>query len=132
MINRIPPRTLFFIDGLGAALSTFLLGVVLVKYEPLFGMPANVLYYLALAAAAFAVYSLSCFAFFPKKWPPFLHLIALVNLSYCCLTLYLLFHHQQLLSAWGNTYFILEIVLVVVLSIVEWRVATRALNSKVE
>lgn len=124
-IHRIPPRTFFLIDGLGALLSAFSLGVVLVQLEHLFGMPAAVLYCLALAAGAFMVYSLSCYVFFPKNWRSFLRLIALVNLSYCALTLSLLFYHQPQLTAWGNAYFILEIILVATLALLELQVAKR-------
>ncbi|MEM7571709.1 MAG: hypothetical protein AAF433_02360 [Bacteroidota bacterium] len=125
-IHRIPPRTFFLVDGLGALISAFLLGVVLVKWEHLFGMPVVTLYYLALAAGAFMVYSLSCYLFFPKNWRPLLRLIALVNLSYCALTLSLLFYHQPQLTVWGNAYFILEIILVATLAFLELRVAKRS------
>ena len=41
------PKKLFLIDGLGAMLSAFLLGIVLVELETIFGIPTSVLYWLA-------------------------------------------------------------------------------------
>lgn len=54
-------KTLFAIDGLGALLSVFLLGVVLVQFESLFGMPKETLYFLAFLPCLFAVYDLVCY-----------------------------------------------------------------------
>ena len=38
---NLTPKKLFLIDGIGAVLSAFLLGVVLVKLQSLIGMPTN-------------------------------------------------------------------------------------------
>ncbi|MCO6487363.1 MAG: hypothetical protein J5I98_03045 [Phaeodactylibacter sp.] len=121
-VNRLaglPPRKLFLIDGLGALLSAFLLGVVLVWWEPVFGMPPKVLYPLAAIAGVFAVYSLSCCFFLTQNRRPFLRGIAVANLLYCCLTLGLVFYFYPQLTALGVAYFLVEITVVLILAGVE-------------
>ena len=46
-IAELNPKKLFLIDGFGAIISAFLLGVVLVKFEEKIGVPVSVLYLLA-------------------------------------------------------------------------------------
>lgn len=113
------PKRLFLIDSLGAVLTAFLLGVVLVRFEPVFGMPRSVLYVLALVACGFAVYSFCCYLFIEKKWRPFLCIIAIANLIYCCVTLGLIFYLWEELTALGVVYFLGEIIIIVALVIVE-------------
>jgi hypothetical protein len=126
MLLSFSPRTFFLIDGCGALVSALLLGVVLVQFESIFGMPAGVLYPLAAIAAVFMVYSLSCYARFPANWRPFLRGIALANLSYCLLTAGLVIYHYPSLSGWGVAYFVGEIALVVGLALAEWGRAAQA------
>ena len=52
------PKKLFLIDGLGAILSAFLLGYVLVKLERVFGIPSKTLYFLATLPMFFVIYDL--------------------------------------------------------------------------
>ncbi|MCB9038886.1 MAG: hypothetical protein H6557_19915 [Lewinellaceae bacterium] len=119
LVATLSPRKLFLIDGLGALLSAFLLGVVLVQWEHIFGMPPRVLYPLAAIAGAFAVYSLSCHWFPTQNHGPFLKGIAIANLLYCCLTLGLVVYWYPQLTALGVIYFLVEIGIVCSLAIVE-------------
>ncbi len=123
-LSKINPKQLFLMDGLGALLSAFMLGFVLVKFESIFGMPALVLYWLAGLAGIFAIYSFSCFIGFGKNWRIYLKAIALVNLTYCGLTLSLVIYLYQLLTIWGFIYFMLEIIIVVTLSVIELKKAS--------
>ncbi len=113
------PKQLFLFDSLGAVLTAFMLGVVLARFEPVFGMPPPVLYVLALMACGFAVYSFCCYLFIGKNWRPFLIAIAIVNLMYCCMTLGLIFYLWEKLTVLGIVYFLGEIAVIVVLVIVE-------------
>jgi hypothetical protein len=113
------PKQLFLIDSQGALLSAFLLGVVLVHFEPLFGMPVNILYILALIAGIFFLYSFSCFLRQPEQWQPFLRGIAIANLSYCGLTLGLVLYLHQSLTTLGILYFVFEIIIVTMLALKE-------------
>jgi hypothetical protein len=126
VIFKINPKYLFLVDSLGALLSAFLLGIVLVEFEPVFGLPARVLHILALIACCFAVYSFFCFVRLKEKWRPFMRIIAIANLLYCALTfIWVLVLHDGL-TALGITYFVLEIIIVVTLAIIELRVAAQS------
>lgn len=117
------PKTLFLLDGLGALLSAFLLGVVLVRLETVFGMPRQVLYPLSFIAFVFAVYSFLNYLRFPVNWRARLKAIAIANLLYCCLTVGLMIYFRQALTLLGWLYFVLEIVVVTILATFELKLA---------
>jgi hypothetical protein len=116
------PRAVFLADGLGALLSTLMLGL-LALWEPFFGMPQAILYRLMPVAGAFALYSLGCAAAGPRRWRPFLRGIAVANLLYCCATLALVAYHLEKLTPLGLAYFLSEKAVVVALAIFELRLA---------
>ncbi len=120
------PRNAFLVDGIGAVLSAFLLGVILTTFEDFFGMPARVLYILAGIAAGFALYSLTYYFLNIKKWHAALRRIAIANLLYCLLTLALVIIHFQELTIWGIMYFILEILVIVILVYIEFSVLSKS------
>lgn len=137
MWNKMSPRLLFLIDGLGAVLSAALLGLVLARLEGIFGMPPPVLHGLALLAVVFAVYSFFCFGWLSRQVPPAhdapprdgrpqLKIIALANLTYAALTLGLVLYLYPQISLWGLVYFALELVVVVGLALVELAVSRSA------
>lgn len=121
-----PPNKLFLMDGLGAVLSAFLLGVVLVQLEEYIGMPPSILYGLALVACCFAVYSISCYFKIGKNWQPFLKAIAFANLTYCFVTIGLVFYCYAQLSTLGLLYFLLEHLVVFSIIAIELKVAYRS------
>lgn len=123
------PKKLFLIDGLGAIVSAFFLGVILTKYEPSFGMPKTALYFLALIACFFTVYSISCYFLVVKNYRPYLNGIAIANLSYCCITIALVLYFYQKLTILGWTYFVLELIVLGVLTRLEGKAITQ-LNDK--
>jgi hypothetical protein len=113
------PKRLFLIDGLGAFLTAFMLGVVLANFESSFGMPLKTLYFLSFLAGLFCLYSFFCYFFVSVKWRPFLKAIAVANTLYCCLTLGLVFYYYQNLTLLGVVYFLGEIGVVMSLVVVE-------------
>lgn len=116
---KLSPKKLFLIDGLGALLSAFLLGVILVKYEPIFGVPVKVLYFLSIIAFIFAIYSLTNFWQFKENGRPYLKVIAVANLLYCCLTVALTVYFRNDLTGLGLLYFLLEVMIVTTLALIE-------------
>lgn len=126
LIQNIQPKQIFLIDGFGALLSALLLGIVLVQFNDLIGMPFKVLYPLAAIALAFCMYSLACYMLVKKKAKPYLLLIAVLNLLYCLLTVTLVFFHHSALSVFGYLYFIGEIIIIAVLAYIELSVASKA------
>ncbi|NRB48861.1 MAG: hypothetical protein HRU41_14390 [Saprospiraceae bacterium] len=117
------PRKLFLIDGMGALLSAFLLGVVLVNLEPIFGIPRSTLYVLAVIPCFFAAYDFFCYWKLDENLGRFLQIIAVLNVAYCCLSLGLAISHQEVITTFGWGYIIGEVMIVVTLAIFEWRIA---------
>ncbi len=125
---NLSPKQLFIIDGAGALLSAFLLGIVLVRFESFFGIPEEVLFVLAIIPLFFAAFDLLCFLLASKKPSTFLKIIALANLSYCLLSLGLAWMHQGSLTVWGWVYLLLEVLIVASLAVFELK-ATKRLSA---
>ena len=124
------PKRLFLIDGLGAFLTAFMLGVVLANFESSFGMPLKTLYFLTFLAGIFCFYSFCCYFFVSDNWRPFLKVIAVANTLYCCITLGLVFYYYQNLTLLGVVYFFGEIGVVMGLVVVELRVIAAEILDK--
>lgn len=122
------PKKLFLIDGFGAILSSFLLGIVLVKFEKLFGIPSSVLYFLATIPLFFAIYDFYCYLKRHQKTALFLKGIAVLNLVYCCVSLGLVFYHFGAITNLGWIYILIEIVIVLFLTIIEFRVGKKMIS----
>lgn len=117
------PKRLFLIDGFGAILSAFLLGVVLVRFESVFGIPAPTLYFLALLPTAFALFDFYCLIRVKENIDLFLKGIACINLAYCCISLGLAFYHYEKITYLGWSYILLEICILIALASLQFRTA---------
>lgn len=117
---------MFLIDGLGAILTSLLLSQVLARFEAVFGMPRDILWLLAGVAACFAVYSISCHLFLTKNGKPYLQGIAVANMIYCLTTLGLVLYLWASLTYLGLAYFIGEMIIILILVKLEFRVANTA------
>jgi len=118
-----PLKKLFLIDGLGALISAFLLGVVLVHFQALVGIPRSTLYFLAFLPCLFAVYDFIVYVKVRTGLAAFLKIIAVVNILYCVLSIGLAIWHRDQITALGWAYVIGEVILVAALAVYEWRVA---------
>ena len=121
---ELNPKKLFLIDGFGAILSAFLLGVVLVKFEEIFGIPTSVLYFLATIPIFFVIYDVFCYQKH-LKIGLLLKGIAALNILYCCISIGLISCHFSSITILGWTYIIVEIILVSFLAMIEFRVGKR-------
>lgn len=126
MMKTVRPQTLFIIDAAGAALSAFMLGVVLMRLESVFGMPSSALTVLAALPVGFLVFDLFCLATKRAEHARFLLYIGLFNLAYCCVSVGYIFRHIRDLTTLGWLYFIVEVLLVLGLAVVELRAAAAA------
>lgn len=124
-LKSINHKNIFFLDGIGALISTFLLGFVLIKLQTLIGMPQHLLELLAAFALIFAIYSFSMQIFKPKNWQWFLRIIAYTNLTYCIITLLLIVAQFNSLTFLGITYFLVEIVVILALVKIEFQTIRR-------
>ena len=116
---KITPKKLFLIDGLGAVTSAFMLGFVLVKFQVFIGLPKNTLYTLSIIPCFFILYSFYCFYKLPKNWKFYLKIIAILNVLYCLLTISLVTIHFEKITFLGISYFILEIIVIGILTSIE-------------
>ena len=82
-------------------------------------MPRKVLYPLSVLACVYAIYSLCCYWFAAKKWRPFLIVIAVANLMYCCITIALVVLFYYALTVLGVIYFVGEILVIIGLVYIE-------------
>lgn len=113
------PKRLFLIDSLGALVTACLTGLVLTRFEAVFGIPPKVLYKLAVVAIIYAVYSISCFCFIKTNWKPFLTAIAIANSIYIFITIGLVFFFYPQVSVLGLFYFLGELTIIASLVFIE-------------
>ena len=125
---NINPKTIFLIDGFGALLTSIILLAILMPFQDFFGMQKDILTLLSLIALAFAVYSFSCYFFLERNYKPFLFGISTANFMYCCLTLGLVYSFYSELTGFGVGYFLAEVVVVMGLVLVEWKLIVNSEN----
>jgi len=116
---------LILADIIGALLSAGMLGIVMVRLEHIFSMPANVLHALAFIALMFAFHSGGCYFMGQENWKPALRRIAIANLAYCFITLALLFCFREELTVFDWAYFIAEMCVVIPLAIIEFKASRK-------
>ena len=119
----VNPKKLFLIDGVGALLSAFLLGVVLVLLEKYFGIPTSTLFFLASFPIFFAVYDYYCYKKEREKLGRLLQLIAILNILYCFLSMGFAVYHYETITYLGWIYISIEILIILVLAVLEFKVA---------
>lgn len=115
---------LFLIDSSGAMLSALLLFVLLAQHTQYFGMPAETLYFLGGIAIALSLFALCCYLFATENPKRFLRILAGSNFTYCALTIVLLIVNAGSLTTLGVIYFILEILVISILSVTELKAAS--------
>lgn len=125
MPTPLNARKMLLVDGIGALVSAILLGYVLAQFSGSIGMPVKMLHQLAAVAGMFAVYSFTTYMFVKENCKPYLKVIAIANLLYCCLTVGLLVYFKTELTTLGLLYFIAEVVVILTLVIVELKTAFR-------
>lgn len=120
---RSNPRRLFGVDAAGALLSALLLGVVLVRFEGVFGIPVPTLYLLAALPVLFALIDVAVYLGVRGDLSRPLRLIASLNLGYCALSLALASAHREVVTVWGWAYLLGEVAIVAALAVLELGVA---------
>lgn len=118
-------KTLFLIDGIGAFVTALSLFVIAQRFNDYFGMPKNTLTYLSVIAVCFGIYSISCAMFLKGKFTPFIRVIAFANIVYCALTTGFIINNYSTLTLIGKTYFLIETLIIGILSYVELSVAKK-------
>lgn len=136
MINKIVtwgclhPKRIFLLDGIGALLSAFMLGIVLVNMEEVFGIPVNMLYLLAALPVLFAIFDFLTFYKSPKDITKYLKAIAIANFAYCVTSLVLAITHRAELKTLGWIYLAVEMLIVLILAYFENYVVDKIKTNK--
>lgn len=122
--KTLKPRRLFFLDGIGAFVSLIFLGIVLVRYQELIGMPIPALRILAIFPFLFMIYDTICY-FKAKSQPAvLLKVISVLNLLYAFFSITSVFFYFDKITYLGLNYFSLEVILILLLVNLEWKTAT--------
>jgi len=124
------PKHMFFVDGLGALISAFFLGVPMVHFNEYIGIPIRALYGLATLALVFLVYDLFCLFFLKEGQSKYLYIIAGVNMGYCLLSVGVAIFHRSSLTFWAWLYIIVEIVLISFIVNLEIKLAKQINSNK--
>jgi len=123
------PKFLFILDSLGALLSAFMLGVVLVHFKSFFGIPITTLYILATLPLLFVAFDVYSYFSADSQLGINLRRIAIINLSYCLLSLSLAFYHIELITVYGWIYIVIEIIIVLFIANLEFKTGNKYLYS---
>ena len=121
--KSLTSKALFLVDGAGALLSALLLGIVLIRFEEIIGMPRQTLYSLAYFPTVFLLYDIICYLKVKQRIHLFLKIIALSNFVYCSISLAFVVVHFGDLTSIGLGYFIIELMVVLSLASLELRCA---------
>jgi F0F1-type ATP synthase assembly protein I len=117
-------KKILLIDSLGALISGILL-LVIAQFESLFGVSKDLASGLASLPFIFTIYSFLSYKYGNEKWKLLLKIIAMANLFYCVLTLYIIISNFKSLKSLGVAYFIGEILIIVLLSVAELKIAEK-------
>lgn len=115
------PKRIFLIDTFGALLTTFLLFGILTQFEEYFGMPKKNLYLLSGIAFCLFIYSMSCYLFIKSNWNLFLKILIICNATYLLISSVIIIKNLDKLTALGLIYFILELIIIGIIIIVEYK-----------
>jgi hypothetical protein len=117
-------KTMFLFDGIGAALSALLTGLILPIFSEYLGLSHSVLYFLAAFPCVYLIYSFCCYFLFVNIRPWMLALIILANLLYCLVSGYFVFFYESTTS-WGVLLLSLEMLVIAVVVFIESKVYRR-------
>jgi len=120
---ELTPKSLFLIDAFGAMLSAFLLGIVLVRFDEIFGIPTTTLYFLSILPLLFIVYDFYSYKKSGLTQAMLLKGISRINLGYCVLSFGLAVCHFNSITILGWTYIIVEILIIIFLAFKQNQIA---------
>ncbi len=115
-------KCIFLVDSGGAVLSAIVL-IIVIRYQELIGMPEKILQLMLPIPIIFSVLSFLFFHCTKKNWRNRLKFMALLNFCYCVLTLILCLVQFSTLTKLGLSYFGLEMLIIGILAISEFKIA---------
>lgn len=119
------PRKLFLLDAIGALITSLILYLIIRQHALLFGVLPSASLKLSIIALVLSAYSFGCHFIVKKNHSRFLNTLATANIPYLITTLVLLTQFYERITNLGVLYFAIEAVIIVMLAMVEFRVAKR-------
>ena len=121
LLDKIDKKILL-LDSLGALVTAINLFVI-PQFESYTGIPRDIAIILVPLPILYSIFSFLSYKFGNHNWRSLLKMIAIANLFYCCLTLYITWINFDTFKIIGIIYFIVEILIIVVLAIFELKIA---------
>lgn len=129
-MEKLRGHRIFLLDAVGAFVSIFFL-ILVFAFDDFFGMPKSVTKIFICIATVFFIYSTTTFLIKPIKWQFYLKIIASLNIGYCLYTIYHILQNLDTLTLYGLTYFIAEILVIIILSIFELKNARKQRSANI-
>lgn len=127
-VKHLESKKFLRLDAMGAILSAFILGVVLVRLEWFLGIPKSALYFLASIPVFYMIYDLFCYFKVNGNWGKYLRIIAIANILYTCISVSVAFYHREVITMYGWIYIAAEVLVILGIVIFELKVANRDLG----
>ncbi len=113
------PKRIFLFDAIGAALSVSLLSIFYYGFNDLFLLPNRDTKILISFGLCTLLYSSFMYGFVKLNLKTVLIILILLNLLYCCFSLWVLCANYFYLSSIGKIYFITELVIIFAVIFIE-------------
>lgn len=126
------PKQLYLLDGFGALLSAFFLGVILVQFERHIGLTKETLYLLAVFPIFFLIIDYCFYLNNSLNDIIKLKIICFLNLAYCAYSFWVILNNQGTLTKLGNIYFVLEIFIILVVILLEVKAIIKLRKQKLQ
>lgn len=127
----IKPKAIFLVDSIGAFLSAFCLLIISRFYINYFGINPSILQLLTILPIVFCIFSACCYLLVKRSYKPFIQIIALANLLYGLITLILMGTQFAEITFLGLSYFVLELMILVLIILLEFKIIHDIIPNKV-
>ena len=121
LLDKIDKKILL-LDSLGAVVTAINL-LVIPQFESYTGIPRDIALILVPLPILYSIFSFFSYKFGNHNWRSLLKIIAIANLLYCCLTLYVTWINFDTFKILGIIYFIVEIIIIIILATLEFKIA---------
>lgn len=119
---KLDQKNIFLFDGIGAVLSASLMFLLIAQFESFFGLPQKSAYFLTIFPVLYLIFSFYCHFNPSDSWKANLKGVISANLLYCFISIGVFMYHVDVLTPYGLTYFVLEILVVIGVVVMELRV----------
>ncbi len=120
-------KKILLVDAVGAVISALSL-IIPYSFVDFFGMPQNAVSIFIYISIIYSIYSTTIYFAKIENWSPYLTIICLMNIGYCIFIGYNIFKNLNSITLYGYLYFVNEILIILTLAIVEFKISRRTTN----